>query len=150
VGLDNAIRLWEVASRKEVAALTGHQRRVHFVTFSHSGTQLATAGMDRRVLLWDTPKNLAPAQPRPTSNDEVADTAETKGRGQDNGRSEGVGKGEAAQGEGQGGSAIRSICQADVAKLCAGEERVGRCLRQHESELSDSCVAALKKRKENQ
>ena len=84
------------------------------------------------------------------SKDPVADNADTKDRGQENGKSEGVGKGEAGQSEGQGGSVIRSICQADVAKLCAGEERVGRCLRQHESELSDSCVAALKKRKENQ
>jgi hypothetical protein len=98
-------------------------------------------------MLWDTPNSSAPAQPRPevTSKDEAADNGETKSRGQDTGKSEGVGKAEA----GQGGSAIRSICQADVAKLCAGEEHVGRCLRRHESELSDSCVAALKKQREN-
>jgi hypothetical protein len=102
-------------------------------------------------MLWDTDSSVL-AQPRPeaASKDAVADTAETKREGQDTVKSEGAGKGEAGQGEGQGGSAIRSICQAEVAKLCAGEERVGRCLRQHESELSDSCVAALKKRREGQ
>ena len=129
-----------------------NQRRIHFVTFSHSGTKLATAGMDSRVMLWDTPDSSVLAQPRPegASKDAAADTAETKGKGQDAGKSEGADRGEAGQGEGQGGSAIRSVCQADVAKLCAGEERVGRCLRQHESELSDSCLAALKKRRESQ
>jgi len=101
-------------------------------------------------MLWDTPESPAPVKPRPeaTRKDEAADNAETKGKGQDSGKSEGAGKGEAGPGDGQG--AIRSICHAEVAQLCAGEERVGRCLRQHESELSDSCVAALKKRRENQ
>jgi hypothetical protein len=105
-------------------------------------------------MLWDTPESPVPAQPRPeaTSKDEAADNAETKAKGKDSGKSEGAGKGEAGQGEvgGQGGSAIRSVCQTDVAKFCAGEERVGRCLRRHESELSESCTAALKKQRENQ
>ena len=59
-GLDNVVRLWDVATHKEIAGLTGQQRRIHFVTFSHAGTRMATAGMDRTVKLWDTPKPASP------------------------------------------------------------------------------------------
>ena len=49
-----------------------------------------------------------------------------------------------------GGSVIRTVCQSDVRKFCAGEEHVGRCLRRHDRELSDDCTAALRKQRENQ
>jgi WD40 repeat protein len=137
VGLDDLVRLWDVATRTEIAKLHGHRRRIHFVTFSHDGKMIATAGMDGVVMLWDTPSSVAPVQPRPK--------ATSKG-----GTAENPEKREHGQVAGEGASAIRSVCQSDISKLCAGEEHVGRCLRQHESELSDSCVAALKKRRENE
>jgi WD40 repeat protein len=113
-GLDNVVRIWDVATRKQVAELTGHRRRIHFVTFSHSGRQLATAGMDRTVRLWDTPK-LANSPASPPSQD----------------------------GGGGGGGGVRAACRAESEKLCAGEERLGQCLRRQMDQLSVGCKAAL-------
>src|SRR5258708_16180474 len=59
-GLDNVVRFRNVAEHNEIAALTGHQRRIHFVTFSHDGAWVATAGMDRNVKLWNVPKEPSP------------------------------------------------------------------------------------------
>jgi WD40 repeat protein len=113
-GLDNRVRVWDVATRKQIAELTGHQRRIHFVTFSHSGKQLATAGMDRTVKLWETPI-LAQASANP-------------GR---------------QAGDGGGGGGVRAACKAEAELLCAGETRVGRCLRAHMDQLSADCKSAL-------
>ena len=124
-GLDNVVRVWEVATRKQVAELTGHQRRIHFVTFSHSGRQLGTAGMDWTVKLWDTPK-LAHSPASPT----------------DHGGGEGGGSGS--------GSGVRDACRAESERLCAGDERVGRCLRAQTDQLSAGCRAALESRRGNQ
>jgi WD40 repeat protein len=55
-GLDESVRLWDVATHEQIAALKGHQRRIHFVTFSHDGQLVATAGMDWTAKIWDTPK----------------------------------------------------------------------------------------------
>jgi len=114
-GLDNVVRVWDVATRKEVAELTGHQRRIHFVTFSHNGLQLATAGMDRTVKLWNTPRLTQ------------APTLESSQISR----------------EGAGGRGVRTACSAEAEKLCNGEERVGRCLRAHMDQLSPDCKAAL-------
>ena len=43
----------------------------------------------------------------------------------------------------EGREAVRAACSAEVEKLCPGEDRVGQCLREHESELSDKCKAGL-------
>ena len=47
--------------------------------------------------------------------------------------------------------AARQACQADVAKFCAdvkpGGRRVAACLREHGSELSEACQAAIPAKK---
>jgi hypothetical protein len=44
---------------------------------------------------------------------------------------------------GRGHGPVRAACDAEIKKLCTGDERAGQCLRAHESELSDGCKAAL-------
>src|SRR5262245_22198781 len=41
-GEDRAVRLWDVATRKELLALTGHQQRAVCVAFSPDGKRLAS------------------------------------------------------------------------------------------------------------
>jgi hypothetical protein len=43
----------------------------------------------------------------------------------------------------EGREAVRAACSAEIEKLCPGEDRIGQCLRKHESELSDKCKAGL-------
>lgn len=43
----------------------------------------------------------------------------------------------------QGREAVRAACSAEVDKLCPGEDRIGQCLRKHESDLSEKCKAGL-------
>lgn len=42
---------------------------------------------------------------------------------------------------------VRSACEADVAKLCAGVQpgggRIQQCLARHKSEVSDGCKQAI-------
>jgi WD40 repeat protein len=46
------IKLWDVASQKEIAHLTGHKDRIFSVAFSPDGQTLATASWDGAVKLW--------------------------------------------------------------------------------------------------
>ena len=38
---------------------------------------------------------------------------------------------------------VRSACNSEIEKLCAGEARAGQCLRRHLDEVSPACKDAL-------
>jgi hypothetical protein len=46
-----------------------------------------------------------------------------------------------------GRDSVRAACGAEIEKLCAGEDRIGQCLRKHQDELSDKCRAGLRDKK---
>jgi len=50
---DNAVRIWEVASGRELRTLAGHARGVKAVAFSHDARWLASGSIDGSVKLWD-------------------------------------------------------------------------------------------------
>jgi hypothetical protein len=50
---------------------------------------------------------------------------------------------------GPGASALRSACAADIEKLCPGIQpgggRIVQCLKQHKTEVSDTCKEGIAK-----
>jgi WD40 repeat protein len=52
-GFDNTVRLWDLATAKELRCFTGHQACIRAVRFSPDGKTLATASGDSTILVWD-------------------------------------------------------------------------------------------------
>jgi WD40 repeat protein len=59
-GTDSLVRIWEVATRKEVCRLSGHEKRVTFVAFGPGGRSVISSGEDGAVYQWELrPKSSA-------------------------------------------------------------------------------------------
>ena len=56
VGNSDYVKLWEVALRKERAALRGHNKEVTRVAFCPDGSKWATGSDDTTVVVWDAAK----------------------------------------------------------------------------------------------
>ncbi len=60
-GRNGDITVWDIAQKKEIQTLKGHQDQVTSVSFMHKKNVLASGGMDDRVMLWnaETGKEIA-------------------------------------------------------------------------------------------
>ena len=50
---DRTVKLWDVATRTEIATLEGHEYEINAVAFSPDGSTLASGSGGSRTLLWD-------------------------------------------------------------------------------------------------
>ena len=61
-------KLWDVATRKNIATLKGHTNRVFSLVFSPDGTTLISGSEDRTVKLWDVSEYVTPVVNIPDAN----------------------------------------------------------------------------------
>ena len=52
-GGDKLIKVWELASKKELARLEGHSAQVLGVAFNSNATQVVSGGVDKEIKVWD-------------------------------------------------------------------------------------------------
>jgi len=52
---DRTVRLWDLASKEEIAVLEGHKGVVSAISFSPDASMLASASRDRTIRLWSLP-----------------------------------------------------------------------------------------------
>ncbi|MEO3808608.1 hypothetical protein ABGB17_06370 [Sphaerisporangium sp. B11E5] len=61
-GTDMSVRLWDVASHRQLAVFNGHEGAVPSIAFSADGAKLVSSSEDRTVRLWST---MTPRQTEP-------------------------------------------------------------------------------------
>ncbi|HEY7157363.1 MAG TPA: hypothetical protein VH575_25640, partial [Gemmataceae bacterium] len=61
---ESAVRVWEIATGKEVASFQGHQSSITAVAFAPDGKSLASGGGDSTILIWDLVGQLRHGQRR--------------------------------------------------------------------------------------
>jgi WD40 repeat protein len=59
VGVDQTVELWDVATGRVLASLTGHEKKVQCLAYSSDGTRLASGSHDRTVRLWNVTRDQA-------------------------------------------------------------------------------------------
>ncbi|HEX3147229.1 MAG TPA: protein kinase [Gemmataceae bacterium] len=64
-GVDPLVRIWDVANKRLVFVLTGHQLAAHAIAFAPDGRTLATAGGDNTVRIWELPSGPLPVRSVP-------------------------------------------------------------------------------------
>jgi WD40 repeat protein len=52
-GSDATIRLWDVATGRQIATLKGHDNYVHAVAFAPDGKTLASGSRGKTIKIWD-------------------------------------------------------------------------------------------------